>query len=119
ADLSLPGNLSALVFIPVGNTGFSDTDDPNAYVLYGPDGVILRDSQSRIKLRLQIAVAELDLPAGVPLVINGDVIIKGGLALGGKITSVIGGTYMEDIQTAGNVIAAYGGISSVGLLTHG
>jgi hypothetical protein len=37
-----PGNLSALVFFPVGNKDFSTTDDPNSLVLYGPDGVIIR-----------------------------------------------------------------------------
>ncbi len=118
ADLSLPGNLSALVFIPVGNAGFSPTDDPNAYVLYGPDGVILRDSQSLIKLRLQPALAVLDLPAGVSFVINGNVIINGGLALGGRITSAIGGTYMQAIETAGGITAGFGTGDSVTLQGH-
>jgi hypothetical protein len=119
ADLSLPGNLSALIFIPVGNTGFSPTDDPNAYVLYGPDGVILRDSQSLIKLRLQPALAVLDLPPGVPLVINGNVVISGGLALGGPITAQDGHSiYADDIKTAGNVVAGDGTGDQVDLLNH-
>ena len=118
ADLSLPGNLSALTFFPVGNTGFGPTDDPNAYVLYGPDGVILRDSQSLIKLRLQPALAVLDLPAGVSFVINGNVIINGGLALGGRITSAIGGTYMQAIETAGGITAGFGTGDSVTLQGH-
>lgn len=48
ANLSLRANLSALVFIPIANTGkdttknWPPTDDPNALVLYGPDGVIIR-----------------------------------------------------------------------------
>lgn len=119
ADLSLPGNLSALTFFPVGNTGFSATDDANAYVLYGPDGVILRDSQSRIKLKLQPTVAEIDLPAGVPLVVNGNVVINGGLALSGKITAPDGvSTYAEAIETAGAIIAGFGTGDQVGVQTH-
>src|SRR3974390_974193 len=40
-DLSLPGNLSALVFLPIGNTGFSPTPDAQSLVLYGTNGVII------------------------------------------------------------------------------
>jgi hypothetical protein len=52
ADISLPGNLSALVFFPIGNTGFSTTDDPNSFVLYGPNGVILRNTANTISVKL-------------------------------------------------------------------
>lgn len=45
ADLTLPGNLSALVWMPVGNTDW-DTVDPNQYVIYGPNGAVIRDSNS-------------------------------------------------------------------------
>jgi len=36
-------NLAAGVFFPMGNKEFDDTDDPQKVVLYGPDGVILRN----------------------------------------------------------------------------
>lgn len=42
ADLSRKGNLSTLVFFPIGNTSFSPTDNPNALVMYGPEGVVVR-----------------------------------------------------------------------------
>lgn len=45
-------NLSALVFVPMGNANWSDTDDPNAVVVYGPNGVILRDSGKKTTLTL-------------------------------------------------------------------
>lgn len=45
ADLSIPGNLSALVFFPIGNTDWS-TVDPDAVTIYGPNGVVLRNDDS-------------------------------------------------------------------------
>lgn len=42
--LARPANLSALVFFPIGSTTFSDTDDPDKLVLYGPNGVVIRDA---------------------------------------------------------------------------
>ena len=43
ASLAPKSNLSTLVFFPIGNTAFTPVD-PNAYTLYGPNGVVLRDS---------------------------------------------------------------------------
>lgn len=43
-SLAQPANLSALVFFPVANTGWSATDDPRKLVLYGPGGAVLRDA---------------------------------------------------------------------------
>jgi len=40
--LTLPANLSALVFEPFGNKNWSTTDDAQAVVIYGPNGAILR-----------------------------------------------------------------------------
>ena len=42
ADLTIPANLSACVFVPFGNTNFFAVDT-NSFVIYGPDGVIIRD----------------------------------------------------------------------------
>ena len=43
ADLSEPGNLTALVFFPVANKSWSGVD-PNSVTIYGPNGVVLRDT---------------------------------------------------------------------------
>ena len=51
-SLSLPGNLSALVFFPVGNKNWTATDDHNSVVIYGPDGVILRNQSKTVTLTL-------------------------------------------------------------------
>lgn len=42
ASLGLQSNLSALVFCPFGNKNWSKTDDPNAVVIYGPNGAVIR-----------------------------------------------------------------------------
>jgi hypothetical protein len=42
ADLRPVSNLSALFFMPVASTNWSMTDDPNAVVIYGPDGAVIR-----------------------------------------------------------------------------
>lgn len=43
ADLSQLANLAALVFFPIGNTSFFAVD-PQAVVIYGPNGVSIRDT---------------------------------------------------------------------------
>lgn len=46
ADLTLRGNLSALIWLPVANKAWSQVD-PNALVLRGPNGVVLEDEDSQ------------------------------------------------------------------------
>lgn len=45
ADTTLQGNLSTLFWLPIGSKNFS-TVDPNAVTIYGPNGVVLRDTAS-------------------------------------------------------------------------
>jgi hypothetical protein len=52
ADLSLQANLSSLIFLSIGNKNFSATDDPNAVVIYGPNGTILRNIAKTVTLTL-------------------------------------------------------------------
>lgn len=52
ADLTIPANLSALVFFPVANKGWSASDDPNAVVIYGPDGAIVRNTANTASIKL-------------------------------------------------------------------
>ena len=89
--LGLPGNLSgsALVFFPIGNATWTPPDDPNALVLYGPDGVIIRDVGKTVTMKVN---------AGV-------VAITGNLAVSGTITwggSVVANTHVHSgVQTGG------------------
>lgn len=41
--LDQPANLTALIFFPIANKNWTETDDPDAVVIYGPNGVIIRD----------------------------------------------------------------------------
>jgi hypothetical protein len=117
ADFTQRAPLSTLTFFPVGNANWTAPDDANAWVIYGPNGAILRDSQSQIVLKLQPTVAELTLPAGVSFVINGNVEITGNLALGGSLTGVNGGTYAAALKTTGDIIGNVGA-GQVSLVNH-
>ena len=43
AGLEQRATLAALVWSPIGNTAWDASENPNAVVIYGPDGVIIRD----------------------------------------------------------------------------
>lgn len=62
ADLSLPINLSALVYLPISNTQWQGVD-PNVVTIYGPEGVTLRDKESNTTFILtpdSIAIKTID-----------------------------------------------------------
>lgn len=127
ADLTPRPNLSNLVFSPIGNTAWSAADDPNAVVIYGPDGVIIRDAKSKnvltwrqdgVTFNLTAGSLTITIPTGQLMTINGNVQINGNLQLGGVIEGLTGGGYSGDIKTGGNVIAGVGGSDQVGLQTH-
>jgi hypothetical protein len=124
AGLNLPGNLSALIFMPIANANWSATDDANALVLYGPDGVVIRDKGAHCKIVLTPTNITVTVPGGQTVtingmtVINGNAQINGNLQLSGAIQSAPGATYTGDIKTAGNVIAGFATSDQVGLTTH-
>jgi hypothetical protein len=73
------GNLSNLVFFPVGSKSWSATDDPRAVVIYGPSGVILRtvlkDSVLTVatgKMTLKAALIELEGAVQITGTVSGD-----------------------------------------------
>jgi hypothetical protein len=118
ADLSLQANLSSLIFLPIGNKNFSATDDPNSTVIYGPDGVILRDMGKKTTFTLTSSGIVINLQAGDAVTINGTLIVSENLQLGGSIESQSGGIYGGNIATSGGVTAGAGGPDSVDLQTH-
>jgi hypothetical protein len=61
ARLTVQPNLSTGVFFPIGNTSFEDTDDPQATVIYGPNGVILRDDKKKSVLTLTPTILQYAL----------------------------------------------------------
>jgi hypothetical protein len=128
ADLTRRPNLSNLMFVPSGNSGWSATDDPNSLVLYGPDGVIIRDlnkkntlnvNQSQVTFTISNGAMTIDMTSGSPMILNGNLQVSGGIALGGNITAVDGhSVYAGNIHTSGNVVAGFGGGDQVGLQSH-
>lgn len=90
ADLVDPGNLSALVFFPVGNKTWFDVD-PDVVTIYGPNGVVLMDTGAETIVTLT--------PAGLSVVARDQVsIVTGSSSITMTSTGVI-------TQTAGVSIA--------------
>jgi hypothetical protein len=97
AGLGAQGNLSTLVFFPIGNSAFQAVD-PAVLTCYGPSGVTLRDQQSNTVVRITPTGITITLPSGGNVVVTGgDVIADGislkthihpGVATGGGITGL-------------------------------
>jgi len=91
ATTLVPANLTGLVFFPIGNADWSAVDG-NALVMYGPSGVVLRDSQSNSIITLttnSIVVSGQDSvtmeSGGASISISdGEVNIVGTLIINGK-----------------------------------
>lgn len=88
---SLVGNLSALLFVPVGSKSFPAADDANAVEIYGPNGVVLKDASSACKITLT--------PSGITILTPGAVAINGNLTVTGTITAGQGGADQVGLQT--------------------
>lgn len=106
AGLTRRANLSTLVFFPTGNINFSATDNAQAVVLYGPDGIILRDSASQSKVTL--TPADIDINAQTNL--TGEAGADIGLTAGSQIEFSVGSTSFlmngsEIVMTAAGVTA--------------
>jgi hypothetical protein len=78
ATMALQGNLSCLVWFPIGNKAFSAVD-PQAVTIYGPNGVVLRDSNSEASIALT--------PTGISLNCGGHSIVinSTGVTIDGKV----------------------------------
>jgi hypothetical protein len=91
------GNLANLFWMPISSANWSQTDDPNALVLYGPNGVILRTKDSTCKITVNEAGIILAPPAGLPVIINGN------LWLNGNVLGPGGVEYTGNFHTTGTV----------------
>ena len=101
-NLTQPGNLGGLVFVWLGNVGWSAVDDPNAVVIYGPNGVILRDTAKTNTLTISSTTVTLNLGTSMTINTNGN-----------NITVTGSGT----VTTAGDVVV--GGTLTVNGAIHG
>lgn len=106
-NISDAGNLTeVLAFAPIMNKGFTDSDDPNAVLIYGPNGVIIRtiyvdpetDVNSKItvdttgilieygavnKILINAAGISMDCGGGKVVITDGAVDITGTLTING------------------------------------
>ena len=64
ADLTIPANLSSLIFEPIANANWSATDDPNAVVIYGPNGAIIRNTANTVAINATGTKVVITVPAG-------------------------------------------------------
>lgn len=84
ATLSTPGNLAALVFEPVGRTTLGEVDDPNAVVIYGPNGVIARNVDGTGKIVVDANHVELTFGSNSITVDDDGVHVTGTLEINGS-----------------------------------
>jgi len=133
ADLSRPGNLSALVFFPCGNKDWPAPEDPKKLEIYGVAGSILKDSiEKNFYIDIEGDILTISNKSGTviatnngvqwefkgPVVFDDIVTMQSNLQLAGNIKSKNGTTYAGDIQTSGNVIAGVDTSSQIGLKSH-
>lgn len=95
ADLTQPGNLSALVFVPLSNKN-SPPDDQNAAQIMGPNGGIMRTSDGSVSIVVNTSGITMKFGSktvvlnGSGLTIDGilfDTHAHGGVATGGSNTT--------------------------------
>jgi hypothetical protein len=118
ASLTQQGNLGTLVFFPIGNKNWTKVD-PKAVTIYGPNGVVMRDTSSKSMIVLvpdsitatgQTFVEVIVGPTSLTVSASGVTII-GNLTVSGNMT--ITGT------GAGSTITVNGSIAASGNLTAG
>lgn len=97
ASLVTPANLSALVFLPISNTEWANVDT-DVLVMYGPEGVTLRDSESNTTFLLTPTSITIAAPDAFKVTVGGTVLsltktdwvlsgVNGALTDGGGTTS--------------------------------
>lgn len=118
ADLAQkPGNLSALVFFPISNKGWTASEYPTCVEIYGPDGVVIRNVEKTATFKVTKDLNEWKPPAGQKMILDGDVLIKGSLFLAGSIVAEDGTVYTGNFFTSGE-IASRVGVAQVSLSSH-
>lgn len=88
ADLAVRGNLSALIFLPVASTDWFTTPDAEAVVVYGPNGVILRDTKGDTTVVVTKESITLTVPDGNTVTVNGKSAFNGDMLVTGNVKIV-------------------------------
>lgn len=106
------GNMSNLVFFPVGSKNWSPTDDPKAVVIYGPNGVIIRTVAKDSVLTVGTGVMTLKAASivlqGAVTFTNGSVTVDGGtLNLGSSNVTTTGTVTGGTVTAAGKSLSTH------------
>jgi len=139
ADFSNPGNLTSLVFFPIGNKNWSSVD-PDAVTIYGPNGVVIRDTNSGAVVTLTptgitanvgnstITMNSSEVSITSPLIaLNGAIELNGPVSQttgtgGGTGVNLIGPVHVTNDVTAGSISLdshVHGGVQPGGGTTTG
>lgn len=96
------GNLSTLIWFPVGSANFSATPDANALVLYGPDGVIIKDKAGNTVATLTSSGWTLTAPTTIQMTVGSKTlkITSSGIFIDGETTDFLAHTH-SGVQTGG------------------
>ena len=94
ANLSRMFNLTPLVFLPIGNQNWTLVD-PNSVTIYGPNGVVLRDTGSNTILTLT--------PSGINIQSN-FTYMSGNLISGGGASGAFGTSTGQTVTVVGGII---------------
>lgn len=82
ASLALQANLSALVFEPVASKSWSATDDADSYVIYGPNGVVIRNVAKTSSVTVSSSGTSIKVPLGKSVQITTLPVAPAGLPVG-------------------------------------
>lgn len=112
-DFSNPGNLTALVFMPIGNANWFDVNG-QYLVMYGPEGVILSTKNMDCTLTLTHTGITINLNGGNLTVNNGNTTMNGNLTVNGLIT----GTQGFNISGGSTTATVTGNVDITGTLSN-
>lgn len=98
--------LSDVMYLPLASVNFPASDDANALVLYGPNGIVLRDSQSNCKVVLNTQTITVSAPQTITIMVGSKKIVL----------STSGVDITGDVSISGN-ISVSGTSNLVGLVT--
>jgi len=113
-DLSDPGNLTALVFFPFGNTAFFAVNGEYLF-MYGETGVEITTKNQDCKLTLTSTGIIIDLNGGNLVVNNGNTTMNGNLTVNGLITGTDGFAISGG---SGGTMSVNGNIATTGTITN-
>lgn len=99
ADFTPQSNLSALIFLPIASTAWSPTDDPNAVVIYGPNGAVIRTVSKNTTLTVSADGVTIDTDETVAITSDDDATIESD---GDTLTVGSGKVKTSGIFEAGN-----------------